>query len=674
MRRTRILSGQTVRQYFFSTVIVGTGAAGLNCAKRLYELMDQKGIPNPHQRIALVTSGIRLGASRMSGSDKQTYYKIGTSPDVPDCAERFAQTLTAGGCCHGDLALAEAAGSLVSFHALAEAGVPFPTDATGNFIGYKTDNDPSQRAASAGPETSRFMCDCLERIVRRYGIAVYDNQEAAELLTVGTGADKRIAGLAAVSKTNSSPEDCGISVFYCENLVLAAGGPGGLYKTSVYPAGQVGLHGIALRAGLEAENLTESQFGLAGIRFRWNVSGTYMQAIPRFFSTDADGGNERDFLADFFPTTEAMAEAIFLKGYQWPFDAQRVEGHQSSLIDLLVLGQMHKGRRVFLDFRSNPGGSSFRLDKLAAEPLAYLTAAGALQPLPIERLEKMNPPAVEIFRRHGIDLAAAPLEIAVCAQHNNGGFAVNHWWESSIRHTFVIGEMAGTHGIRRPGGAALNAGQVGAARAAEYIVNVYGASFPDAAAVWAQTRRQLQTLIEKFSRWKTGRFSAQETIEQIQQRMSTYGGPLRKLSEVRRALHQALDLYRSISTDGFCVRTAADWVTAIQAEHLSLASAAYLKAIEELLTCGGGSRGSYLVLSDEGIEMDPAIQEPYASKPLRFLPENKALRSTILRIAFDEGSRDLFACRHIPPRPMPKETNSFETAWADYRNGRIYKK
>ncbi|HOK94673.1 MAG TPA: FAD-binding protein, partial [Anaerohalosphaeraceae bacterium] len=450
MKKKCIISGQTVRHYFFNTVIVGTGAAGLNCAKRLYELMDQKGFPEPHQRIALVTAGIGLGASRMSGSDKQTYYKTGTSPYVPDCAERFAQALTAGGCCHGDLALAEAVGSLGSFYALAEAGVPFPTNAMGSFIGYKTDNDPSERAASAGPETSRFMCECLERIVRRYGIAIYENQEAADLLTVGTGTDKRIVGLAAVSKTNTAPAEWELSVFYCENLVLAAGGPGGLYQTSVYPPGQIGLHGIALRAGLAAENLTESQFGLASIRFRWNVSGTYMQAIPRFFSTDANGGGEKDFLADFFPTKEAMASAIFLKGYQWPFDAQRVEAHQSSLIDLLVLGQMHNGRRVFLDFRRNPM-DPFRPDKLESEALAYLTAAGALQQLPIERLEKMNPPAVEIFRRHGIDLASVPLEVAVCAQHNNGGFAVNHWWESNIPHTFVIGEMAGTHGIRRPG-------------------------------------------------------------------------------------------------------------------------------------------------------------------------------------------------------------------------------
>ena len=61
---------------------------------------------------------------------------------------------------------------------------------------------------------------------------------------------------------------------------------------------------------LSAENLTESQFGLASIKFRWNVSGTYMQAVPRIFSTDADGKDEKEFLTDFFPSMSKMAKSM----------------------------------------------------------------------------------------------------------------------------------------------------------------------------------------------------------------------------------------------------------------------------------------------------------------------------------------------------------------------------
>ena len=67
-------------------------------------------------------------------------------------------------------------------------------------------------------------------------------------------------------------------------------------------------------------------------------------------------------------------------------------------------------------------------------------------------------------RHHGIETENY-LEIAVCSQHNNGGISVNMWWETAVKGLFAIGECAGTHGIARPGGSALNSGQVGALRA-----------------------------------------------------------------------------------------------------------------------------------------------------------------------------------------------------------------
>ena len=183
--RTRRITGQDITIHNYNTVIVGAGAAGMNCAVHLYEFMSQKDIARPQDRIAVVTAGLSLGASRMSGSDKQTYYKMGTSPETADSAELFAQSLTAGGCCHGDLALAEAIGSLREFYHLVQLGVPFPHDSLGSYIGYKTDHDPYGRATSAGPETSRFMSEALEGQARRYGIAIHDHQEAAQLLTEG---------------------------------------------------------------------------------------------------------------------------------------------------------------------------------------------------------------------------------------------------------------------------------------------------------------------------------------------------------------------------------------------------------------------------------------------------------------------------------------------------------
>ncbi len=675
--KTRQIAGRKVAFHRYNTVIVGAGAAGMNCAVHLYEFMKARGIEDAADRIAVIARGLGLGASRMSGSDKQTYYKLGTSPEVPDCAEAFARTLTAAGCCHSDLAMAEGIGSLREFYHLVEAGVAFPTDSMGSFIGYKTDHDPAERATSAGPKTSRFMSECLQKQAEQYGIRMFNNQEAAHLLTIGEGQSKRIAGLVAIDNLESEISDPKLNVFLAANVVLAAGGPGELYKTSVYPKGQVGIHGLAFKAGLVAENLTESQFGLASIKFRWNVSGTYMQAIPRIFSTDVDGGHEHEFLADFFPSMKSMATDIFLKGYQWPFDPQRIENLQSSLIDVLVCNERQKGRRVFLDFRQNPVGSrgmgTFNIDDLEPEAFEYLRDAGALQKTPIERLAHMNPLAVEIYRENAIDLASEALEIAVCAQHNNGGFAVNKWWESSIRHTFVIGEMAGTHGVKRPGGSALNAGQVGGLRSAEYIVNACGPDVADYKDNAREIDQQVRALIEKFDRWSQSSGPApREAIEQIQDRMTASAAHVREEDDANESLKQAIQLFKDIQDKGLAAPDAPSLVAAIQAEHLALASVAYLKAIVDLLTQDGGSRGSYLVLSPRGSPIHPDIKHKATGEPLAFRPENQALRERILRTEYDDTADDLFKCSLTTPRLAPTESKAFEPAWQEYREGKIY--
>jgi len=615
-----------------------------------------------------------MGASRMSGSDKQTYYKLGTSPDVPDSAEEFAKTLMAAGCCHGDLSLAEGVGSLREFYHLVQAGVPFPTDAMGSFIGYKTDNDPFERATSAGPKTSRFMSECLQRQVERYGITIFDGQEVAQLLTVGS---KRIAGVVTIDKKQAGQPDHGINVFLAANIVLAAGGPGELYKASVYPRRQLGIHGLAFKAGLAGENLTESQFGLASTKFRWNVSGTYMQAIPRIYSSDARGRDEREFLADFFPSMGKMATNIFLKGYQWPFDPQRIENLQSSLIDVLVFNETQKGRCVFMDFQRNPVGTGsmkrFDVNDLEPEALEYLEKAGALQAAPIERLACMNPLAIEIYKENGIDLYSEPLEIAVCAQHNNGGFAVDKWWQSSIPHTFVIGEMAGTHGVKRPGGSALNAGQTGGLRAAEYIVNACGCELPDYSNVQDEIDGQVTGLVDRLDGYGGSSGPApRKVMEEIQDRMTASGGHIRELSDARKALEEAIALYRDIQERGFRVEGDEDLIAAVQAEHLALTSVAYLKAAVDLLERGSGSRGSHLVLAKDGIAVHRDVVNKATGKPLKFKPENESLRTSILRIEYDAGEADLFRVRSVQPRPMPQDRKAFEPAWRDYRQGSIY--
>ena len=82
----------------------------------------------------------------------------------------------------------------------------------------------------------------------------------------------------------------------------------------------------------------------------------------------------------------------------------------------------------------------------------------------------MNAPAVQLYRDHGIDLEKDMLEIRVCAQHHNGGIAVDADWQTCVPGLYVCGEAAGTFGRKRPGGTALNSTQAGSLRAARHIM------------------------------------------------------------------------------------------------------------------------------------------------------------------------------------------------------------
>mgnify|MGYP000054381950 CR=1 FL=1 len=116
-----------------NTLIIGSGAAGLAAAVRLNAL----GVED----IAIYTEGLKMGTSINTGSDKQTYYKLGMYGAEPDSPHLLAEDLMRGGSVHGDIALVEAALSPLAFHHLAALGVPFPHDEFGQFIGYKTDHD-----------------------------------------------------------------------------------------------------------------------------------------------------------------------------------------------------------------------------------------------------------------------------------------------------------------------------------------------------------------------------------------------------------------------------------------------------------------------------------------------------------------------------------------------------
>ena len=201
-----------------------------------------------------------MGTSRNTGSDKQTYYKLSMESGESDSVSDMAQTLYSGGAMHGDIALVEATISAKSFYKLAEAGVPFPHNEYGEYVGYKTDHDASKRATSAGPLTSRYMTQALQKKVEEKGIKIFDGYRVISILTNKKDGETHSVGLIAINRGNIQSKHMGITVFNCTNVIYATGGPAGMYKASVYPESQTGATGAAFLAGAAGVNLTESQY------------------------------------------------------------------------------------------------------------------------------------------------------------------------------------------------------------------------------------------------------------------------------------------------------------------------------------------------------------------------------------------------------------------------------
>ena len=674
------IGNQTVKVYTVGTVIIGSGAAGLNCAEHLADRYDGD--------IAIITDRLGAGTSNNSGSDKQTYYKIGIFGDVPDSPMDFAHSLFDGGMMHGDLAYCEALGSATEFFHLIKNGVPFPFNRYGAYVGYKTDHDPRQRGTSCGPKTSMHMFARSLDQVRRNGTPIFDRHEVIRLLTApsaslgagGEGEGKRVIGVLCIGLERAGADDLGLVLLNCENVVQATGGPGDMYKISVYPPGQIGSHGLALEIGAKANNLTESQFGLASIRFRWNLSGTYQQVIPNYFSTDADGKDRRNFLTEYYPTMRRMATCIFLKGYQWPFSYARLPDYGSSVVDIAVHNEISAGRRVFMDFMNNPAPEGdmepFGLDNLEPEARKYLENSGALQDTPYARLEHMNPESIELYAEHDIDLRD-PLEVAVCFQHNNGGMVGNKWWESNIRHYFPIGEFNGSHGIR-PGGSALNAGQVGGLRAAQYIGGVCAGRPMSEEEFLTLAAPQVEAKLEKLRLFLNAGPEARPVgavRREIQERMSAQAAFIRPVETIDESLAEARRLFADIRCNGMQLSRPEQLHVAVQNDYLCLTHIAFLEALKAYMERGGGSRGSFMIADGKGSEE----VETKRGRMFRHRPENADMRREILEVVLRPASAgccgDAAPCFEITPvhvRPLPDDDSWFETAWREWKEGRIF--
>ncbi|MGM0420740.1 MAG: FAD-binding protein [Bacillota bacterium] len=649
--------------YSINTVVVGSGAAGLNAADRLHS-MGQKDI-------VIVTEGINFGTSRNTGSDKQTYYKLTAAGGNNDSVYDMARTYYNGGAMDGDLALVEAALSSRCFYHLVELGVPFPHNRFGEYVGYKTDHDSAMRATSAGPYTSRYMTEKLEKQARAKNIKIFDRYQVIGVLT--DNEEERSLGILTLDLDELSKGNIKYAAFNSINVIFATGGPAGIYRDTVYPESQTGATGVAFEAGVIGKNLTESQFGISSKNFRWNLSGTYQQVLPRYISTNQDFKDAKEFLIPYFKSPGKMLDAIFLKGYQWPFTPEKSKEYGSSLIDILVYHEIvDKDRRVWLDFSSNSftaiKDKELDFNLLGEEGYNYLNKSDALFGTPVERLQHMNYPAYELYKEHGIDLEEDLLEIAVCAQHNNGGLEGNLWWESNINNFFPVGEVNGSHGVYRPGGSALNAGQVGSTRAALYIAKHYQQAPIDVENFLKKCKYQIENKIELGNEFinSNGKNVVSETMSNIRRRMSETASIIRSKSKIKEAIADSKEDLNNLAEDTKLL-SIEDLEFAFKNYDYLITQYVYLSAINDYIEKEGKSRGSYIITDNKGHRPIGQLPQQYS-----YQASQGELESEVQQTLYNTKMKEVsFSWRKT--RPLPESNDWFENVWHEYLEGNVFK-
>jgi succinate dehydrogenase / fumarate reductase flavoprotein subunit len=656
------IEGFRIPVYHSDALVVGSGAAGLRAA---VELKRRK------IDVLVATQTLFWGTSACSGSDKQTLHTASTS-FKGDNFIALASAIGAGGAMDADTAYVESVGSVEAFIGLKSIGLPLPEDSYGAVLRYQTDHDEVGRATSCGPRTSRLMVKVLAEEAILLGVPFVDHATAVRLLTEGEGEQRRVVGILAIVKgARAEDNPWGLCVMRSPAVVLAAGGPGELFRDSVYPKRCFGSLGLALEAGMATVNLTEHQFGIGTRRdeFPWNLSGTYVQSMPYIYSVDARG-NEHNFLARYYRTTRELASNIFRKGYQWPIHATRMLDFGSSLVDLAIYNESRAGRTVYMDFNRNPlpvpGDEPFAIGNLDEDVYHYLRNNDACLEQPIARLQRMNPLAIELYKHHGHDLTTQPLPFNVNHQHMNGGIAVDTWGHSSLNGCYAVGEAAGTHGVTRPGGAALNAGQVFGLRCAKHIAAT------ERDGVCSLFEAQTAELLHQIQRDSSHpeALSIEDVRNEIQQRMSEQAGFVCDAESVPGARQAAHHLNQRIAQNGVAIEHPNQAAFSLQWRQMALASEALLVALDTYIRQGGGSRGARMLCSAKG-DVVPQSREGELSD-FRFLSEKPEHRQEQLQVSWNNGEFEI----EVKPLRQPGDLSTlfFEKNWPDYLTGGIYRR
>ncbi|MCF0136599.1 MAG: FAD-binding protein [Lachnospiraceae bacterium] len=603
------------------TVIVGGGIAGLSAAVNLYD----KGVRD----ICLLTDAGDGAASLFGKSDRQSYLKLGGVGNDSDSPYRMAKALSVSGNMDGDIALVEANLSPRCFYRLLDYGLPFEQDEYGSFTGSGNYGDKTRRAVSLGPDTTGRIYRALEKQVKDRNITTYENHQVIRLVTDAEG--KRVLGLLVMNCPGVRDKYQRFLLINAGNVVLACGGPGGLFYHEGYPPEHFSCLGAALHAGAKGQNLAEFSFALTAVRRSLIMKGAYQLALPRYVSTDERGSDVQEFLLPYFSDTKLLYSLQKAKADQWQFDIKKVRSDGASFIDLLVYHEIvDKGRHVFLDYRLNPKG------------LPMEECQGGTRPF--ERLKALNPSAYQILLEQQIDPSEQPIEIHPSMVHHNGGLAVDTYFRTTLDHLYAIGETAGSHGSLMPEGASLNQTLVSALRASEAIASERNqkSAHPVSVDVFMScAKRELGDCFRLTEHYISqvedgGKKTSQDTPD-VRTTRVIMGKHMDKACAIyldKDAMNQELQRAAEIlwkKEDLLCPASVTDIPRCFRVEDLLITQICVLSALLNELSVCDGSHGAHLITNEKGSIPHEALPEKY-----RFSVSDREIAGKIQEVSYLE--------------------------------------
>ena len=181
-------------------------------------------------------------------------------------------------------------------------------------------------------------------------------------ILVDSPTPRRAAGCWHHARMRTDDNPLGLAVFLCDLAGHRGGGPGELYRDSVYPKHCFGALGLALEAGIEAVNLTESQFGIGTPREQLSLESVgHLRAVHALhLSPSIRAGVSAIFSATIIEPRASSPRMSSAKAINGRSMRRGCSTSARACFDLAIFRETQAGRKVLMDFNRNPRAGSGR--------------------------------------------------------------------------------------------------------------------------------------------------------------------------------------------------------------------------------------------------------------------------------------------------------------------------